>query len=103
MPFCFPRKIFIKNLYKYNDNNDNINNKSLQDNNNQVTNKYQKILLEESNKEKIKEPNNVNELFLDKLNMSSTYSPFNEYTKKFIHVVPQMLKKYEFMENVLDS
>jgi hypothetical protein len=95
LPFCFPRKIFIKNLYKYNDNNNNINNKSLQDNNNQVTNKYQKILLEESNKEKIKEPNNVNELFLDKLNMSSTYSPFNEYTKKFIHVVPQMLKKYE--------
>lgn len=95
LPFCFPRKVYLRNVYKNLDSLALEEKSNLSNENNKVINENQKILLNEENKEKIQDQNKPKEIFLNKMNMSSTYSPFNEYTKKFIHVIPQMLKKYD--------
>jgi len=92
LPFCFPRKSFFKKTYNYSDNpQEDFNDKFI--NKNDMLSENQKKVLDKTKNLNIPEVN-MKEVFLNKLNISSTYSNFNnDYTKKFIHVVPKMMKK----------
>lgn len=96
LPFCFPRRFHFKKAYYYFDNPEadviNNPNKNRFDKN-EMLNDTQKKMLEKSKNFNIPE-NETKEVFLSKLNISSTFSNFNnDYTKKFIHVVPKLMKR----------
>lgn len=98
IPFCFPRKLFFKNCYSYFDKPEEEENRlKLNQMSKPQLNQQQKLLLSEQhqniNHTEAQDSENGKEIFIDKLNICSTYSTFNDYAKKFIHVVPKMLNK----------
>lgn len=94
MPFCFPRKFQFKKSYSFNDTPEEDTNRGKLDKN-EMLNEAQKKMLEKKINFNVPE-NEIKEVFLNKLNISSTYSNFNnDYTKKFIHVVPKLMKKHD--------
>jgi len=93
LPFCYPRKFYFKKSYFYYDNNEDKNTTNML-NKNDLLNQTQSKLIEKNKNFNVSDIE-FKEIFLNKLNISSTFSNFNDYTKKFIHVVPKLLKKNE--------
>jgi hypothetical protein len=96
LPFCFPRRFYFRKAYYYFDNPEedlyNNPNKNRFDKN-EMLNDTQKKMLEKNKNFNVPE-NELKEVFLGKLNVSSTFSNFNnDYTKKFIHVLPKLMKR----------
>lgn len=93
LPFCYPRKFYFKKVYNFYNNpqQDILTNKFI--NKNEMLNETQKKLLDKNKNLNIPD-NDFKEIFLNKLNISSTYGNFNnDFTKKFIHVIPKLTKK----------
>jgi len=96
LPFCFPRRLHLKQSYSYFSNPEEAaesSNKSRFDKNLMLNDTQKKLLLDKNKNFNVPE-NETKEVFLNKLNISSTFSNFNnDYTKKFIHVVPKLMVK----------
>lgn len=87
LPFCFPRKINLRNNYIYSDEGEKNYTKSI-DIKKDIINDNQQILVAKTNIE-----TENKEIFLNKLNISSTFTNFQDYPNKFIHVLPKMMKE----------